>query len=94
MSFKYKFALYASVLPKVTELAEAVTKNFQALTGGKQELLMGYKVGVITITSPVPCTKDKAEMKKRLLEAVKKSDAETGNKLGKIWIEEVRDGKE
>jgi hypothetical protein len=79
---KVKFEIYSSLLKEVKEVSDKISNIIREYTNGKEKLLIGWKMGEITVTFPKG--KTSKEMKRFLEEAFNKKVTDQN-----IWLKEV-----
>lgn len=87
---RIKFGIYTSMIPSVQEVADAVTKNFRELTGGQEEILLGYRIATMTVDEEG--LKDEKAFKEKTAQLMKDLFKEKGIDLPKVWLQ--REGSE
>jgi hypothetical protein len=80
---RIKYEIYSTLLKEVKELADKVSENLQNITGGKEKVSFGYKIGEVTVTLPEGSTKNK--VKDKLEKFMNDKVPEQ-----KIWLKEVK----
>lgn len=79
---KIRYEIYSSLLKEVEEIRKTVTKNFNGLTNSNGEILLGWKIGEVTVT--LSKGKNKQEVKEKLTKAF---NDKVSNQ--RIWLKEV-----
>lgn len=67
-----RLKLMSSVFDEVRELSDDITKNLQAITGGKQLIKIGFQIGIMSVSIPENRTPD--DLLKEINEKLKSLD--------------------
>jgi len=79
---RIKFEIYSSLLKEVTDLSNTISKTMQEFTHNNTEVMIGWKIGTVTVTLPKNTTG--RELKNKLEEMFRSKVTDK-----KLWLKEV-----
>ena len=82
---KYTFGVNSSTFDEIEKISEDITKNFQSLTGGKEEIRIGFRIMGFTVETDKKLDEKSIER----IKYVAKKKLSTINLLKdrKVWVE-------